>query len=332
MTHFDYDLEGLAARQESTATTVRDRRGKTTGYVFDRYGSPVEITDPEGNVTTMTWAAADVVMESRIDGNGVLTTFTHDDHGNVLTETVEVEDYDGTSYTYLVENTYVPAFTEPPYIKTLLATRRDRNGHLRELSYDERGNLRVQSIQVTDPVSGTITLTTQHAYKTNGDRFSTTDARTHTSFFTYDAWGHLETVRNPLGHVTRTEWTERSVPRLEVDPLGRETLIETDTLGRVTLRTLPDTLVEQVIYDDTANTRLEIDAEGRPTTTTFDLEGRVVRVDNATGGAKVFDYDLEGNKILESLWFDEDTPRADVTFAYDDAGRLQRRTEPLGRV
>ncbi|MCP3996328.1 MAG: hypothetical protein GY722_14910, partial [bacterium] len=188
---------------------------------------------------TMTWAADNVVMESRIDGNGVLTTFTYDEHGNLLTETVEVEDYDGTFHTYGVENTYVPAFEEPPYIKTLLATRRDRNGHLRELSYDERGNLRVQSIQVTDPVSGTTTLTTEHAYKTNGDRFSTTDARDNTSFFTYDAWGHLETVRNPLGHVTRTEWTERSVPAREVDPLGRETLIETDDLGRVILRTLP---------------------------------------------------------------------------------------------
>ena len=122
------------------------------------------------------------------------------------------------------------------------------------------------------------------------------------------------------------------MPEREVDALGRVTLIETDSLGRVIRQTLPDTEVEQVSYDDAANTRTEIDAEIRSTLTRFDLEGRVVRVDNAAGGTKIFEYDLEGNKILESTWFDDDTPRADITFVYDDAGRLERRTEPLGRV
>ena len=34
----------------------------------------------------------------------------------------------------------------------------------------------------------------------------------------------------------------------------------------------------------------------------------------AAGGSKIFGYDLEGNKTLESLWFDAETPRADITF------------------
>ena len=63
-TLFGYDLDGLAARGESTTTTVTDRRGKITRYMFDRYGSPLEIIDPEDNVTTMTWSADDVLMTS----------------------------------------------------------------------------------------------------------------------------------------------------------------------------------------------------------------------------------------------------------------------------
>ncbi|MCP3982059.1 MAG: RHS repeat protein, partial [bacterium] len=332
VTFFGYHLAGLAGRQESTTTTVTDRRGKDTFYVFNRYGGPLEITDPEGNVNTTTWSPDDIVMISRTDGKGTLTEFTYDEHGNLLSESVEVSDFDGVVHTYVVENTYVPAFAEPPYIKTLLASRRDRNGHLSELTYDEHGNLLSQSIQVSDPVSGPTILATEHAYATNGDRLSTTDARGNTSHFSYDAYGHLETVTNPLGHETRTEWNERSLPQREGDALGRETLIETDTLGRVIRRTLPDDLVEQVIYDDVANTRTQIDAEGRSTVTSFDLEGRVVRIDNAAGGTKVFAYDPEGTKTLESPWFDDDTPRDDTTFVYDDAGRLDHRTEPLGRI
>jgi YD repeat-containing protein len=35
---------------------------------------------------------------------------------------------------------------------------------------------------------------------------------------------------------------------------------------------------------------------------------------------------------LESTFADGTTPRQDMTFSYTDAGRLERRTEPLGRI
>jgi len=47
---------------------------------------------------------------------------------------------------------------------------------------------------------------------------------------------------------------------------------------------------------------------------------------------KAYEYDLAGNKIKESNWHDAATPRTDVLFTYDDAGRLVRRDEPLNRV
>jgi YD repeat-containing protein len=44
------------------------------------------------------------------------------------------------------------------------------------------------------------------------------------------------------------------------------------------------------------------------------------------------EYDATGNKILESRWFDGLTPRDDMVFEYDGAGRLIERRETLGRV
>ena len=87
-----------------------------------------------------------------------------------------------------------------------------------------------------------------------------------------------------------------------------------------------------MVYDDAANTVTAIDGNGHATTSTFDLEGRLVQVVNPVGGTKVFDYDDAGNKTLESSVFDGATPRFDTHFIYDEAGRLTRRNEPEGRT
>ena len=118
--------------------------------------------------------------------------------------------------------------------------------------------------------------------------------------------------------------------------MGRRTLFDVDTLDRV--------VQQRVVYegelksldtfefDDANRRRTTVDSEGRQTITDFDLEGRVTQITDAEQGKKVFEYDGEGNKLLESLWFGNGSPRHDIVFIYDDAGRLEQRIEPLGRV
>jgi YD repeat-containing protein len=131
-----------------------------------------------------------------------------------------------------------------------------------------------------------------------------------------------------------TEWTERSLPQSRRDALGRVTRFEHDRLGRL-IRTVHPfagaAAEERIVYDDRGNTRIQIDAEGRAKTL-YDREGRVLRIENAAGGAKESSYDPAGNKILETNWFDATSPRFVATFAYDGASRLIRKSEPLGKV
>ena len=338
-TSFAYDLSGLSSRAPAELVTqIKDSRNKISVYTLNQYGSPLRIVDAEDNATAMEWAENDVVMTARVDANGVRTEFTYDEHGNLVTESVTVTDMDGQEVTYLTQNTYAsPSSFVPRHIKNRISERTDRNGHTTYFEYDERGNLIEERIEVGNVEDATLaTLTLRHTYNDAGDRLSTEDRRGNMTFFRYDVYGNVSEVTDARGGVTKTQWDVRSLPIRRTDALGRETVLEYDTLGRLIRRFLPEvdgegTVDEQILYDDAHLRRTEIDGEGRSTVSEFDLEGRVVKVTNAKGGTKVFDYDTEGNKILESTRFDSETPRHDTTFEYDDACRLERRLEPLGR-
>lgn len=330
VTTFTWDAAALAGRSPATHR-VTDGRGEESTYRFNTYGNPLEIVDPLTQSTTLDWDTQNQVMTGRTDGNGVDTTYTYDVHGNPLTETVTVTDFDGTEHVYAVTNTYVPA-SQPPYQRNLLATRTDRNGHTTTFTYDAAGNLLSRSIEVTDAAGETTTVAVHHTYATGGDRLTTTDPRGGVTTFQYDAAGHLEQVTDPLGHTTRTRWNDRGLPVEITDPLGRTTFLEYDRRGRLIRRQHPDGAIERSEYFDNLNLRIDTDPLGRVTRTTRDREGRVVLIENAAGGQKVYEYDADGHKILESRWFDGTTPRDDVLFEYDAAGRLITRRETLGRL
>lgn len=334
---FEYD-PALTDHGATTLTTrVIDPRDKTTTYTLNTYGSAVAIESQDGDVTAMTWTPDDVLMTSRTNGNGVETTYTYDADGNILTESVPKAAGGGTSYT--VETTYWPRQTfDPPYIKDRVRTLKDRNGVVTELTYDSRGNLLSQSTDVTDVDGSTSRVTVANTYFDNGDRATVTDARGNVTTFAYDVYGNLAKVTDALRNSTETEYDVRSRPVLQADALGRETSLEYDTLDRPVRKVLPRAAgesadpVETNVYDDDARTVTVTDAAGRATVSVSNREGRPVRIENAAGGVKVYEYDLAGNKTLESSFADGAAPRQDVTFEYSDAGRLVRRTEPLGRI
>ncbi len=336
-TTFELDVTNLADPdgEPELTTRVEDRRGKTTTYTLNRYGSPLAIEDPLGHRTETTWAPDDIVMTSRKDPNGVTTTFTYDGDGNLLTESVEVTDFEGHTETLLEMQEYAPAgqFSRPG-IKNRVARRTDRKGAVTELEYDARGNLTRQSTAIT----GGSAVEVRHTYLSNGDLATTRDPRGSVTTFTYDAYGNVASHRDPLNSVASTEWDARSRAVRRTDELGRATTMAYDVLDRlVEVRppqaagdTGPPVLATE--HDDAARTMVTVDLGGRRTETRFDLEGRMVEVRNAAGGTRAYGYDAEGNKTLESTWFDAATPRFDTTFVYDDAGRLTERHEPLGRT
>ncbi len=329
---FDQQLLGNAATLE-LETTVTDRRQRATTYRLNRYGSPLVITDPIGHTTRKTWTPGDVLMLSRTDQNGVVTSFEYDQHGNRTTERVQVTDETGTLVTRERLSTYFsPSAFIAEGIKNHLKSHTDGRGHTTQFEYDAQGNLTRQHITVIDAEGAASTVESRHTYYSNGDRRTTTDARSHASTFTWDTFGNPATVRDRENGLTTFAFDSRGRQLSQTDPNSHTTRLAYDDLDRLILRTLADGSVEQIQHDDIARTRTQIDPRGHATRTSFDLEGRPIEIVNAEGGQQQMEYDPEGNLTLESTVFDATTLRHNTLLVYDDAGRLIRREQPEGRT
>lgn len=326
-TTFTYDTAALDSRDPIVLnSSVRDRRGGNWGYQLNKYGSPLAITDPAGNTVSMTWAADDVVMTSRTDGNGARIEYEYDEHGNVIREQLTVHDYDGTAHSTPIEQTWHPptAFANQA-TKDRLASRTDRNGVRTEYTYDGRGNL----IRMTVVGQG---HTESYAVAGNGDRLTLVDANGRTRSFSYDAYGNVSAETDPLGGITAQVWDVRGRQISKTDAEGRTTTFTYDALSRLTGTSFPGGGQETVTFNDAGHEIVTTDALGNSTTKVHDREMRLLRTVDALGNTKAMSYDPEGGVVGESNWFGGLTPRADTTISLDALGRPSTRTEPEGRT
>ena len=171
----------------------------------------------------MVWAANDVLLAQRTDANGTVTDFTYDEHGNVLTESVVVNDFDGQAHVYTTTRAYRSPTSFGRPIKDRVASVADRTGAVTTFTYDANGNRTEERIMADQAAGGTALLLTSHTYLPNGDRRSTTDPRGETTFFDYDIYGNRAQETDPLGGKTTIVWDIRSRPVASTDALGRTT-------------------------------------------------------------------------------------------------------------
>ncbi|WP_027706786.1 RHS repeat-associated core domain-containing protein [Zooshikella ganghwensis] len=347
-TQAQFSYNGRARRNNTElTTTVTDNRGNETRYTFNRYGSPLTITSPAGTIEH-TWADLDVLLLSRTNENGVKTTYTYDEHGNILTEKVSGKaDHPAKVNTYVLLGEGAAEGT----IKNRPATQQDREGRLTRFNYDKRGNL----LTVTHPDSTTETFT----YANNGDRLTATNQRGHTTRFAYDEYGYLASTTDALGGITRQQWNVRGLKLQEqnarTDVLGL-TRYRYDGLGRLIRRIDALRNERTYAYDDNGNKLRETDELGRVSEwdydslnrvieqrktlagqvlrqqQTYDANGNVLSSTDWLGQTTEYAYDEVNRRILETLPPDSAGERAQTRFAYDKVGNLTLETRPLNRI
>lgn len=370
-TVWTYDSEG-------NQTSVTTPGGRTTSYLYDQMGDVARITEPDG---TTTHAVYDANGEPRsvTDGTGAQTQATYDFLGRQVTSTT-LERRPSTktlttttSYAVTTGNPYgahASSVTTPGGVRTSYGYDRageitsvtDGAGNTTGYTYDFQGDP-----QRTTLADGTWTQTdynadgdpvatraydknnvqlwsTSQQYDGVGNLVAATDARQHTSRFTYDAAGTITQEVQPVDASTsitttfgydaagnRTRFTDGrgNSWRYTYTPWGQqETIVEPTTARYGSAADSTTTFA----YDADGQLTSAVLPGGTTTSMTYDAVGQLASMSgtgaDAATARRSFTYDADG-RVLSA-----DTDEAGVTgaadhqdathaaFTYDDRGDL----------
>ncbi|MEB0141148.1 MULTISPECIES: hypothetical protein [unclassified Undibacterium] len=265
------------------------------------------------------------------DFNGRMTTYSYDLRRNLETSRVEAA---GTPYAKTTTTSWHADFRLPLQIDTALLRTR--------MSYDNKGNLLTLTEQATTDSSGAqgavaivsglprtwtytynargqlLTVTgprtdirdvTAYAYDTQGQLTSVTNAAGHvTSFCDYDPHGHLGTITDPNGMVTKLSYTPRGWLASRVvsaDGVTQTTSYDYDGVGQMTQVTLPDHSHIRYTYDDAH---------------------RLTALSDSLGNSITYTLDNMGNRITEAVNDASGQLTRQITRVYDTLNHLQQVT------
>ncbi|MER7309884.1 Teneurin-1 [Streptomyces griseoluteus] len=338
-TVWTYDSEG-------NQTSVTTPGGKTTSYLYDQLGDVAQVTAPD---LTKTHAVYDANGEqlSATDASGAQSQATYDFMGRPLTQTT-LERYPSTrtltattSYAVTTGNPYgahASSTTSPGGVSNSYGYNRagditsvtDGAGNTTRYAYDFEGNRNKTTLPDNtysttdynadgDPIttrsydaSGTKLWETSQSYDGVGNMTAATDARGHTSQFTYDAAGTITQEVQPVDATTSITTT------FGYDASGNRTRF-TDGRGNSWRYTYtPWGQQEKVIEPTTAQYTSAAD-----TTTTFayDADGQTTNVTMPGGVTTAMTYDVNGQlKSMTGAGADAATARR--SFTYDSIGRV----------
>jgi len=312
---FDRDAQG---RIES----ITDPDGNPMFYAYDASGDLETHNDREDNTTTFTYLPAIAHhLDSIEDPRGI--TPIRNDYDPVSGRLIRHTDAFGKTIEYTHD------------LDTRQEILEDREGNLRVLEYDDRGNV----VRETDPngkiivrtfdddnnrlsetephdASNTDPATTFFTYDDRDNQTSVTDPEGNTTEFTYNNRDQVLTTKDPRENVTTNVYDANGNLEKTIDALGNETVFTYDAQGNVETQTVTvdgDLCVTQFEYDGFGNLIKEIDALGNEST---------------------FTYDTNGNRLTETRT--RTTPSGVetlvTTFTYDKQGRLTETEDPDGTI
>jgi RHS repeat-associated protein len=253
------------------------------------------------------------------DAQGGVTTFAYDTSFNLVSQTDPLGRI--THYTYDQRGNITQV--------------QDARGGLTSATYEATFN---QVTRITDPLNRSTDL----SYDEKGNPVILTDALNQSSRMSYGTQGHLNAYADPLSNATQFTYNPSNGSLASIiDPLSRQTTLQTDALNRVFRNTDPAGKQTQFEYDAAGNltkvtnaltgvTRYTYapgrdtelltavkDALGHETTFAYDVQGRMTSITNALGQTKSYGYDAQGRVTKMT------NARGQATaYTYDSLGRL----------
>ena len=308
--------------------TVTFKDGTIFGFVSGglfAYGSVlVSVTDPNGNVTTITRNPASLIqIQSIADPVGRALQFTYNANGQIT----NIADPVGRSISY----TYDASFN--------LTSVTDTNGGVWKYQYDSRNNL----IQTTD-ARGVVMY--QNTYDVNGRVIQQTTADGNSQEFAYGLTNPLvptspvvqTTVTDQLGRKTVYRFNTAGFVVNVTDPTGQTQTFTRDPQTNLLLQvsgsaicavcTDPSTGGFSYTYDSSGNVLTQTDGLGNTWTNTYNPNNNeVLTRTDPLGNVTRIGYDAHGNVISLS-----DQNGNLYQYTYNENGLLLSETDPSGAV
>jgi len=329
-------------------TKQTDALNRVTAIQRDANGNPIQITRPNGAITTMTYDAKGNLLTTTEQAIGATTTFAYESTFNQVTSitdplnhtTTITYDAKGNPLTITDADNKVTTLTYDS--RGLLTSTKDALDQMTTLGYDAQGRL----VRTTDPLNRTTTLTydgagnvatstdalnrvtsfeydafnrlkkvtdpltgvTQYTYDGNGNLLSVKDAKNQTTTFAYDARNRLASTTDPLGKVETYTYDGADNLLTRVTPKGDTISFAHDAVNQLLSKTLPGSQVTSYTYDAVGNLTGVTDPDSK-LTMTYDLAHRLTSV--ATAGSS-------------------NQPAVTVPYTYDKNGNRLTLADPTG--
>lgn len=362
-TGYTYDHEG-------NLISTRDPLGNTIKYAYDIYGRCIKETDPNGNETRYQYDANGNCI-AVADASGKTTHTQYDALNRPVKMTVETSKEEiSVSYTYDALGRTIST-TDEDGITTYMSydgfgnlTRlTDQNGNvLQKNSYDALsrlsrttdavGNVTAYSYDKLDQITKIVSclgtedqVQTTYQYDKDGHLLSVVDAQGHITRQTLDARGNVLTLTDAMGGTTGYSYDSMNRVTKLINAVGAENSYTYNAEG----------LLSESINAREQKTKYQYDAAGRiiskkdeagTITYTYDKNGNILTVSDKTGTiSRTYDCmnrvtemtDNNGNTVKYT--YDELGNRISITYpggetvryAYNKNGTIKTVTDPQGK-
>lgn len=357
-TAFTYNSDGQVLTIDGPRTDLTD---VTTFRYYNcvtgsECGQLREVENALGQITSYDTYNGRGQLVQKTDPNGLVTMYTYDDRGRVLsiTETPTIGTPRTVSMTY--DNAGQLITTTQPNGEILtnvydtahkLKSVTDNFGNSITYAYDARGNrtdedtydpgavLKRQLDYVYDVNDRLDSINnggfvTDLIYDTVGNLTDETDPNLDTTSHSYDALNRLIETIDALSGQTDYAYDVKDNLISVTAPNNAQTTYEYDDFGNQLKEVSPDRGTLVYTYDEAGNRKTMLDARSKLTSYDYDALNRVT-LETLHGGATItFQYDTGTNAIGRLNKITD--PSGNTAWSYDNFGAVTQKVQTIGAV
>ena len=332
-TTYAYDQLGELTSSSSPPVSVQsDGNAPTTAVEtslagYDTFGDQVEVSDPDGNITTLTYngdgekTAMSLPAYTAPGASSSITPTMTYGYNSVGDETSMTDGLNNTTnYTYDQLGDRVQ-ISEP-------------NSEVTEKTYDTDGEL----LSTTDP-TGAVTQATynplgEEATSTQEERYPTPEV--YTTNYGYDALGDQTSSTDPMNDAASSTYNALGQLTSTTDGLNEKTSYTYDLSGQVAKETAPDGTSVVNTYDEAGlETGTEaLNASGVVQSSDsygYDAAGDQLTATNPLGATTTSTYNALGELMTQTQPATSSTT-IKTSFGYDADGNKTSYTDPNGNT